>query len=765
MHRLKLTRINRIKLKTSTRIPAQLIAGTGIDITRETGEYTVAVNDDYVALATEAATAAQEAAEAAETAAETASTAAVAAAAEAVAAAAATNSKLAVYNTFALAEASSPTAAIEKIRILGYYAPGDGGDGEYRLYTGSDPSHGANILCANGTKFTLDHPLEVYAEQFGAVGDYDIDAETGTDDTVAIQKWADYTATTKRLLGKAYLITETVTFPPDYTYEGIPGKSLIKGQPVASGGSYTGDDMVLCAGASDPEALPDLNGDLAPSQIYVEFVSTVAGEDLEAGDILIIYNTVDGSFSEYRDEYRAGEMHPITSYGDGSGTNTRVFIADRIHYNYAEADVEVYFFKKKGVTIRNIEFRAPGDGGVLALRLKLLTGVVLDNVSASIDTSAVSTAGEFDRCYDVRGSIRGYARGADGATDQYAWVIAHCTQVVLNPGGDSSWHPFAIGGYDGDTVGHKGSVPNRSIRFVGGQFWSSGDSAPGTDVHGNSEDVVFDSCVIQNGAKFGGKDVTYRRCMIYGGDFANGSIVYGAELRGGVYTLDECILETYGNPSVISRGVIDIGGNGDAFGPSSKEEATIRILNCMVRVNSDATSLLRMSNYSTTLPLNVDIDGITVSGGAELLSLVRYAGEDAAVEPATFISVHRVMGLRDGATLLTAASTTPYDSETVMRMPVQSGTTAIATANGVASTVASPVDFKWNYPDVPIGHLSMLTSTGVPTQNSKGILPYFHSLSATTIRPGIASHDGANWNGIVSVELHWSAGPGIKGYK
>jgi hypothetical protein len=39
--RLKLTRGNALKLKVSTRIPAQIIGGTGITVTRDNGSYTI----------------------------------------------------------------------------------------------------------------------------------------------------------------------------------------------------------------------------------------------------------------------------------------------------------------------------------------------------------------------------------------------------------------------------------------------------------------------------------------------------------------------------------------------------------------------------------------------------------------------------------------------------------------------------------------------------------------------------------------------------
>jgi hypothetical protein len=660
------------------------------------------------------------------------------------------------YDTFAAAQAATPTSTTTTIRLRGYLAAGDDGRDTTWVYTASTPAHGCYLTTSNGRNYEL-KTIAIIPEHVGAVGD------GTTDDSAAMVKWNAYDGCrTKKLLGKTYLIAQTLNLNPDYLYEGIPGKSKIKGKTVAAGASYTDDNMVLCAGATDPTALPGLNGALAPTQTYIELASSVAGYNLEAGDVIIVYNRVDESYSGHRAEYRAGEMHPITSYGAGSGANTRVFIADRILYAHAEADIDVYFFKKKGVTIRGIQFEAPSDAGVAALRLKLLTGVVLDDVAAMINTASVSTAGEFDRCYDIRGTLRGFALGANGSsTDQYGWVIANCTQGVFNSVVGSTWHPIAIGGYDGSSVGYLGGVPNRSIRFSGCQFWSSGTGAPGTDVHGNSEDIVFDACYIQNGAKFGGKDVTYNECRIQGGDFANGAVIYAAELRGGSFVFSDCILETHGNPAAISRGIVDIGGNGDAFGAAGKEEANVRIQNCTLNITSFATIIVKMSNYSTSYPINIEINGLVVQGGVSVSHLIRYEGAVVGVAKARFVSVQRIMGLKAGAILAVDAGTTPWDSTTEMTMPVQGGSVSLSTSNATSSTIeGAPVAFKWTYPAEPNSTFAM---KGVPV-NGKGILPVVHTRDATQIRHGIYSHDGANWAGTTAVVVSWQAGPKLIGF-
>ena len=71
------------------------------------------------------------------------------------------------------------------LRLAGYYAPGDGGGGLYRV-AAAQPSHAARFQTADGRWWELAESL-VRPEQLGARGD-------GTDDTMAVSNWLSFLA-------------------------------------------------------------------------------------------------------------------------------------------------------------------------------------------------------------------------------------------------------------------------------------------------------------------------------------------------------------------------------------------------------------------------------------------------------------------------------------------------------------------------------------------------------------------------------------------
>lgn len=84
-----------------------------------------------------------------------------------------------------------------RVFLYGYYVPGDGGGGHYHYDpadTTSADDGGAVIVANDGGRWKLVHEGEVYAEQFGAKGDFNEATKTGTDNTTAFAKAVAYLA-------------------------------------------------------------------------------------------------------------------------------------------------------------------------------------------------------------------------------------------------------------------------------------------------------------------------------------------------------------------------------------------------------------------------------------------------------------------------------------------------------------------------------------------------------------------------------------------
>ena len=94
------------------------------------------------------------------------------------------------FNTLADYTAAQISAAVERVRIHGYYAAGDGGGFDLRRVS-TEPAHGAKHQSADGGWGEIDNRV-LTPRMFGARGDgvrNEGGAWSGTDDTAALKSW------------------------------------------------------------------------------------------------------------------------------------------------------------------------------------------------------------------------------------------------------------------------------------------------------------------------------------------------------------------------------------------------------------------------------------------------------------------------------------------------------------------------------------------------------------------------------------------------
>lgn len=116
------------------------------------------------------------------------------------------------FDSVADVEAASIPAVIDKIGVLGYGAPGDGGHATY-VRAGSEPTHDGKVQSADGTWWELEAgPNGAWPEQLGAVG------AGVSDDAAAIRRWVGYCSAVSRhgVARGTYRMDTTATIPdPD----------------------------------------------------------------------------------------------------------------------------------------------------------------------------------------------------------------------------------------------------------------------------------------------------------------------------------------------------------------------------------------------------------------------------------------------------------------------------------------------------------------------------------------------------------------------
>ena len=294
-------------------------------------------------------------------------------------------------------------------------------------------------------------------------------------------------------------------------------------------------------------SLPDLTVNPTKNDRTLTFASAPS---VVRGDIIALYNPTDSSWSDFRTYYRAGEFCRVAAV-----SGNVVTIQGSLCDDYTAASLDIY--KLTGASCNGFkDFSIKG----WASTANQVTGISLqDSFNTHFENVRITGCSyaqvSLSKCHTI--SMRDCYFEEDFSSDfsgDYGAVIANSTNVYISGGYFSaSRHAIAMGG--GDVAP---GVPNRYIYIHNATICSTG-SAPAADIHGNSEYVTYDACIIDGGIKPAGDHVKITNNHIRGR--ASGDEVFGfSELRGcNIYISGNTIENEY-VPS--SRGMfIDIGGN------------------------------------------------------------------------------------------------------------------------------------------------------------------------------------------------------------
>jgi len=388
---------------------------------------------------------------------------------------------------------------------------------------------------------------------------------------------------------------------------------------VSLSGFVQGAFLFIGGGRLTP--LPALATDVMEGGRTLTFVSP---PQLSANEWINIYNPTDGSYHASRPVYRSGEWAKIDGVSGREVT---------LHWpsdaSYRAADVDLYRHPMKGIEIRGgpftvVESAHPELKDLVGIKLKLLHGT---NVSP-LRTAGKSGHAEImvTMCVDCHGrGMEAKQQRETGGGTNYGLSVANCDSCTFQGVFHGRRHGATTSG-----TNDIGAVPSRRLLLEGtfSRPMNGNGSIGAFACHGNVEKSEV------RGTFIGGAIVAGGNRMIYRGEVVTPAIgIYGGELSGLDHDFSGMHIRSLGDPALVSRGVVDFGGNGGAIDSRTSRGGTINLSE--VELDAPlARSIIRIRNrgYVGDDPIILDIRGMKVTRSAASSFDVRaVSGDEIAV--------------------------------------------------------------------------------------------------------------------------------------
>lgn len=364
-----------------------------------------------------------------------------------------------------------------------------------------------------------------------------------------------------KLSGKTYSFDKSVTVPSGVCVLGAGmGVSVFDFSGVSS--ADISENTNLKIGSGELLELPALSNNATKDGKTLSFSSE---HDLEVNDFIIIYNPLDGSFSDFRANYRAGEACKVALVNGLSVT-----LDGSLYDSYDATDIKVYKVVNPAIGfLKDISIIGSPVAGTLGLSLNYGKDFTLENVESF---GAVYSGIVLNNSLNV--NVNGCVSSDNHANDSnedYGLIISNCQAVkVTSCRLISNRHGLSIGGGDND-----GDFVNRGIIVSGSHIGTTGE-IQAADIHGNSEHILFVDNVIDGGITPGGGSFTLDSNTIRG-EIVNGPVCcYVTDLIDTNINIVNNTFETSKRSS--GRGCfIDIGGNSLVIDSRTRRGGLIKI--------------------------------------------------------------------------------------------------------------------------------------------------------------------------------------------
>ncbi|MDA3336843.1 phage tail fiber protein [Pseudomonas aeruginosa] len=484
-------------------------------------------------------------------------------------------------------------------------------------------------------------------------------------------------------------------------------------------------------------------GDLSVSVVKgARTLTFAAAPDLAPGDVVIVYNPANGSWLADRDPYRAGEMWKVHSV---SGSTVTIYGNSSSVYLFSEVDV--YRMRGVRVSVDQMHFSPSDTYSIAPFKVVFGDGVKVSNYYAS--DVLLYTGLEVERCFDVSINAVSSPNRSPAVNDEYGITISNCHNFSVYGGyAAATRHAVALGGMDDVCC-----VPNRHGLIYGMNIEGidlASDTSAG-DMHGNADKITYDNCEFRNGVILQGRDATVRNSTVYGVSSTSGEAIYGSEVYGGTYTIENNRFISYGDGAAF--GIVHIS-------PSSTQREALLIIarnNTFELPNATgSTKVFFLRGRNSPLPISANIDGVHVHMASVAMQCFLFADDSIKSELlSNYLIIDNVYG-PFGTSLLYP---TTKNANIPTRQMEQSGEVTVTT-NGTATALpASNVSFRYPYSKKPMAVACASGVNGVAFSSLGGQspVPIVYAVVAASIRPGLVAATSSFTSGAQAV-VGWRAG-------
>lgn len=461
---------------------------------------------------------------------------------------------------------------------------------------------------------------------------------------------------------------------------------------------------------------------------------------LTTGDVFILFDDA-VLWNSIRAYYYTGEWLECRSV-----SGTTAYTTNPLYSSYA-ATVNAYkLVSKPKVSLKNLNLNG-GANLFGLLKITFCDKPILENV---IVYNENYQGVEIDRCYRpmITNCVM-YNKGT--SSDDYGLLISNSQKVEIT-GGDyySRRHGISIGGGSGTCA-----VPNRNLRVSNLTISNDINSQVyAADMHGNIQDLVYQGCTIYQGGGWAGMDNGYDNCNIYSA--YGGYCIYASEVKGGELFIRNCKLYTSGDPSTITRGIVDVGGNSSALTTSTTATVSLIVQDNYIFANaaSASTDFMKVVNDGSLAYVNIYIDGLV--GNVNLMGSILRTNVNSGAAYSQAIVVDKVSNFPSGTYLHTPQGS--YYLNKPQRLMSQTGSLLMTATSGTKSTISATQNYRYVYPRVPQAVVSVGSFTaGFSNSASENVGATIYQIREEGIRLSLVSTSNANWTATIDMTVNYIA--------